>query len=569
MSSSQEYPPDQPRLRSFNFLTPSSHSLPRRPNDPAYLPPSLPGRRSSYDAIFRMGVFIVLPVVLAGAHHAIYASKNGKVPGDESFTLAGHEVDDQARFIFVGTLLVFVAKSCLILSILTAFDQILWRTVRRSRLRLQSLDALFSVPNDPFAFFTAELWTRAKLAIVVALIAWLLPISLLVVPGTLSVVSAPDTTNSTAVVPTVDVADQDLYLALATLNPLRAYVSPAPLSSTIAARTLTSGGISLPPSPCGADCSYSLNFTGPSFSCSAPSPSAEISNQSTLRYRGSQTIDELQDVFTVAWLDDLESRTGLSTNCTVWMSDYDVSLAWKNGSAFVTVDNVHKTLTFGTADPLTNWGASEVGGVGAGNPRGLAVMAALKDALTALLNGTIIYSSQTGITTVGQTLALFSTLPSLDPTSTTNGNGALLAFSDVPNKLESLLINTTLSIMAYPLYNASVPLSISNARSVYSYDAKALWAGYGAALGVTAVVALIGLRAVRENGGSGNRSFTILAATTRNAELDAVFQPKDEGEKHVSLSGTNEAATRLRYREVERVNRGFEEGELVKWAFGT
>lgn len=135
---------------------------------------------------------------------------------------------------------------------------------------------------------------------------------------------------------------------------------------TVAARTLTAGQIAAWPSPCGPDCAYNLSFFGPSFNCSAA-----FSNQTgtaTLRWQASSQSGNTSDILSMQWLSDLDGPTQSFSDCISYNSTYNISVEFNSGIQRVNLQSVTLQSTFGTQNPLSDWGPPS--GNGAGNPEG-------------------------------------------------------------------------------------------------------------------------------------------------------------------------------------------------------
>jgi multisubunit Na+/H+ antiporter MnhG subunit len=111
--------------------------------------------------------------------------------------------------------------------------------------------------------------------------------------------------------------------------------------------------------------------------------------------------------------------------------------------------------------------------------------------------------------------------------------------TDTPQLIEQLLANTTISLIARALWSTSVSADVVRAVNVFVYQPHTLWAGYGAAVGVTLLCMAVGLYALGRNGGGGGKAFSLIMATTRNPALDAVtnraLHEKDYRETYSNL----------------------------------
>lgn len=103
-------------------------------------------------------------VGFAVGHHEYYKS------------LDGEPADDQLMKIRYGTALAFLTKAALAGSVVVAFRQRVWHTVRNKAIKMHGLDALFAIVEDPTWFFKPdsgrEIMTKAKLATVMAAATW-------------------------------------------------------------------------------------------------------------------------------------------------------------------------------------------------------------------------------------------------------------------------------------------------------------------------------------------------------------------------------------------------------------
>lgn len=130
--------------------------------------------------------FALAGSILAVGHHVYYASLH-LTTSDGTVGVGGHAISRQTFTNFIATLFIFVVKLCLSQSVSKAFYQRLWYTVRRRAIKLNGLDALFSVLGDPTAFLNLEMVWRAKLAAALAFIAWTGAFAVIPVPGSLTV----------------------------------------------------------------------------------------------------------------------------------------------------------------------------------------------------------------------------------------------------------------------------------------------------------------------------------------------------------------------------------------------
>ena len=110
--------------------------------------------------------------------------------------------------------------------------------------------------------------------------------------------------------------------------------------------------------------------------------------------------------------------------------------------------------------------------------------------------------------------------------------------NDFSQKMEELLINTTLSLLyfvnnplppqegftfgdhTFPAANISVNATIATFPTLYSYSPRTLWGIYGISLAVGAICVVFGCFMLLINGVAADLSFSQVLVTTRNASLD-------------------------------------------------
>jgi hypothetical protein len=102
-------------------------------------------------------------IVLAILHHVYYTTLNNSLAGSSS---------RQQWSINIGTAFAFSVVALFKTSSDAAYDQYIWRVVKRKSISVGALDNLFALTNNPFGFFDWELWNKAPLAVLLALLCW-------------------------------------------------------------------------------------------------------------------------------------------------------------------------------------------------------------------------------------------------------------------------------------------------------------------------------------------------------------------------------------------------------------
>lgn len=96
-------------------------------------------------------------------HHVYYKSLDN--------TLV-KSTEEQTWALRIGTGFAFVVKTLLVAAIGIAAMQQIWATLRRKSVNLRGIDAMFSILNDPLAFFVPDMWLCAKTLTLLAIISW-------------------------------------------------------------------------------------------------------------------------------------------------------------------------------------------------------------------------------------------------------------------------------------------------------------------------------------------------------------------------------------------------------------
>ncbi|KAK4121688.1 hypothetical protein N657DRAFT_600860 [Parathielavia appendiculata] len=122
-----------------------------------------------------MYILFSLGFAFAVGHHVFYNSLHGK------------PADDQIGMIRFGGLLSYAAKASLVAAVVFAYRQQIWVTVINNVLQLRTIDSLFAAVDEPQALWSWELFKKARIAVCLAVLAWLFPLTVILTPATLTV----------------------------------------------------------------------------------------------------------------------------------------------------------------------------------------------------------------------------------------------------------------------------------------------------------------------------------------------------------------------------------------------
>ncbi|KAL2861718.1 hypothetical protein BJX68DRAFT_223128 [Aspergillus pseudodeflectus] len=527
----------------------SSHG--KRPESPMLLPVQAPVQEAEAPAAWGVGwrcPTLMVGLLISGAmlsvgHHFYYRSFDGsRVASREQQTWA----------IRIGTGFAFLIKSCLVSAVGLAAVQETWSTLRRKSVRLSSIDSMFAVRGSPLAFLTLDLWLYAKTLTVLAVVCWLIPLTAIVTPATLNVVTYPAWDEAELLVPNVnfdlsywqnEVTHSEFAISSPSVDMARVFTAMASTAQV------------LPVTAPFSNSSYELSFWGPSYKCQRLSEAlveidgvtqelwdSEIPEpmfQSSRIYMGTVPSDLNNTVFISAegsnplWNDNATQPTELV--CQLWNTSYVIDMHFTNGIQTLTpisVDHVAYANWSGrdasltvqpshvVSDPTVNAGFYVTHLMFSGLLQGQLVMTK-RGGLTE--NRTASTSAPFTDTSLAQT-GLFACAdiwntssygyPYGDDANTLCRNGTLA------QAIEDLSHNFTYSLLSLNGGNTTVAVMDRTLRNYYFYGATGLLTAYMSAVAVSIVCVIIGLVALRRNGVAQGTSFSSVLMTTRNPELD-------------------------------------------------
>ncbi|KAF2083437.1 hypothetical protein K490DRAFT_51695 [Saccharata proteae CBS 121410] len=121
-----------------------------------------------------MVILFIVGMAGAIAHHLFYSTLNGR-PANKQLTMIRY-----------GTALAFFTKACLVGSVVSSFKQRIWHTFRSRAMTVGAIDGLFAVIENPWYFTQFEMLRNAKLATLMALGVWSIPIAAVLSPAALT-----------------------------------------------------------------------------------------------------------------------------------------------------------------------------------------------------------------------------------------------------------------------------------------------------------------------------------------------------------------------------------------------
>lgn len=159
--------------------------------DPGVIPSGNEYRRNGpcskllYSTPFKLMIaLLLLGAFTAFAHHSLYTHLDGRPP--QNFAIS------QIWVVRIGNALAFLFKTTLIASISIAYFQRSWFSIQQKAITLNGLDAIFGILANPMKFFVKEVVLTAPTLYFLALITWLIPLSAIFSPASLTGIQSKD-----------------------------------------------------------------------------------------------------------------------------------------------------------------------------------------------------------------------------------------------------------------------------------------------------------------------------------------------------------------------------------------
>ncbi|KAG0634740.1 hypothetical protein HOY80DRAFT_1025565 [Tuber brumale] len=143
-----------------------------------------------------VGLFI-LGLLGALLHHWFYLSLHGK------------GAEDQLIMVRFGTAFAFFTKAALVGSIVLAYRQRIWYTLRTKAITVKGIDSLFSLTEDPTGFCSKDGALNAKVATLMALATWVIPLAAVLSPGALTAILKRVESGADCTIPTFNTSAQN------------------------------------------------------------------------------------------------------------------------------------------------------------------------------------------------------------------------------------------------------------------------------------------------------------------------------------------------------------------------
>ncbi|KAF8684612.1 hypothetical protein RHS04_01369 [Rhizoctonia solani] len=440
------------------------------------------------------------------AHHAFNSYLDGRLT--TSF--------DQAWAIRIGTALAMGLKTALLASMGMAFTQQVWKSVRGSTFSVKALDSLFGAfGGDPRSLFQADLYRSARLALLLAIVAWLLPIATVFTPATLRIKPVDRSSSSICLVPTLDLGNVTDRGLIRYPSPGGRYRGPSPSLRRLVFQSLLSGSftrsIHYPGSTANINITYPLSLVAPALECSEQNSTAQVdpNPQRDTFWRGTrydvrdgnsgQNVPILQILYTSS----PRTRPPTTLNCVPYISNYGITVYSNATKQVVSLSNL--TMISPASQPGGSMSLVN------DNPL-LTGAAALIDATFDVFTGNLSQDQNGNLLSPSSNAALASFI---NPSEQ-----APFIFVNISDNVERLMQNVVISIISLELFQTETTCFAVDRVNVYLYDQSVLVNAYVIVICVAIVTLGVGIYALRDNGHSSDTSFSGFVLATRNPTLD-------------------------------------------------
>ncbi|CUS07732.1 unnamed protein product [Tuber aestivum] len=487
---------------------------------------------------------------------------------------------EQEYIMRAGTAFAFLSKASLAGAVVVAHKQNAWGTVRKRAITLDGIDAMFVATTDLTSFWNWDMLRRAKVASTLALLAWCIPISAIITPGSLSVNLVQRQFNTSLLIPSTNFSDTTDFITKLTLSVLQdetrktnapeaissATIGPSAFLSRIASTAATGGEI-LPIKPPRQNCSYVHRFHGPSLRCKPADLRATQEIQRTMDYDKSGRIRYAAVYNPEISGDTCSIYVGLAYD-TIDVQNETYSICGPNGAGCMSgaaqetklddpnygrafsceLFNTSFAVNISFQDSVQKFGAQKLNylspvscsplGPPTTNPHpseewksSYAVFAAMGE----ILVGNVTKNRGTEFRDVSP---VSWDTKILETTLIGSSDFASVDIPSIPNDvytgslargIEELSRNITLSLLSSNKFGKLVrsKVLVRRQENRYLFNERNFWIASGIAVFVTAGAVLVGILAYYTNGVSLEANFSTVMATTQSGEMQELVRGVD------------------------------------------
>lgn len=435
----------------------------------------------------------------------------------------------------------FFVKSSYTLAILTALQEVLWFSFRKRAMKISLLDKLFTLSSNPLSFGPGAV-INAPLATALAAAAWIIPISAILAPGSLTIGTLELRNSSTCIAPDFAASYPNISFYVGVPHSL-SIAGPNDGIGKLAGEVLAKGTIHGSQSPCGSNCSYQHSFLGPGLECQmVPNPTyiVDEGEEYWLFYNATRDYESVNSSMSlVMTYRNTTKQQAQNENkwyqpyntirCLAYNATYDVTVNYTNGQSTFT-SKLTKNGPFLNLNSMES-GIYSVSNYGVSNASDIDKANLLWRVNSAMLVREIFDNYLKG--SWQKTVNTLYALPNTNVMKTTlagniddanYGAKASLWYTnrDFMTGVPELLTNLTLSTLAVSPFNSTTKCYASEETLVYHYNPKLLLIPYAAALLLSLVAFVIGVWVLRRTGMRTGGIFSQILVTTRNPMLDEI-----------------------------------------------
>ncbi|KAJ9608886.1 hypothetical protein H2200_006657 [Cladophialophora chaetospira] len=531
-------------------------------------------RRADYNSIHWkvptiLGSSFAIGVLGAIAHHAFYVAMHQKIVQENSL---------QRIVLTSGFALAFLVKVSLAVSTATAFTQCSWFSLRKDCVSVQRMDSLFGILGNPWEFCHLRLWLGHPILAFTAITTWLLPLSAIFTPPTMSI--RPTIHES---IEAIQVPQRDNNVGVRS-HPTSAdgswmYLSDSALIGGLGNLNLaTSTTLNVPLLAQSRNMSYTTAFSGPAFQCTEANDTiASYVIPATIDY---QTVNN-KSITWASWIPTPIFGPGMNASffdgvTAIAESSITMGLEYPNDRLQIyhvkfVATNYTRTLPDGTRVPGGSYRVIECTlhnatyevrfDLQSNGYQAITINRTLLNVLPlakvlpqttfsedqatevfndiAFVQAYALYIADGLVTNVGSESVLIN--------SSTLGRAIrvddpfYMNFNQFTFALEQFFENITLSwrfgqlegavSMVVPDFSSSPTTNATIRQSVnaLNYDPQMIILSYGLAIGLASICLICGVFAIYGNGASFSNNFSTILRTTRDKGFDSFIEGDECG----------------------------------------
>ncbi|MCJ1467049.1 hypothetical protein MMC07_005671 [Pseudocyphellaria aurata] len=528
------------------------------------VPSEIVGRRHIYwfSPALMTGLFIA-GVFFAIGHHFYYESLHGQEVGD---------MKRQQWPLRFGNVFSFLVKSCLAASAGIACVQWMWKTIRRSYITIEGIDAAFSAQENLLALLNWEMLSKMQTGTFIALVIWCIPFAALITPATLSVRPTYQYMETSEKVASLNMSmstlnsttayDEIAFLARFTEfenNNLRVRGPSQALARIVSASAATGDIFRIAKPLPGPNMTYETEFHIPAIKCENSSSAVTRSTTAAAAIAARSVIGEIAagegknrsvpflDMEHLVYL--IDSNTTLSIGYYAEeVQEFDHNAQPRNQIRIVVADRDDDNSTKPLFLTCTLWNASSIFNISYKDD-----VQSVQSEITTYVNEIVApefvtrewIPDPTSLADVAYTMFFTAISGQLTGLVWANVSGNDSNYNDAANIKTTILTGASeyVSMMRnFSIYtpdkfqgfsSLNKPLSALieelSPRNEYSYEYHNLVLAYGLAIFITLLSIILGWSAVVSNGMSYDFTVSSIIGTSQNPDLADLFRHQTPG----------------------------------------